>query len=284
MERALKKAGKKSYKKKNTYKKKNNKKRSKMNKVSYMINRNPIQTADRLLTKLKYSSTIALAGTATPSITYFYVGNGPALPIETSGVRQPVGFDQFKQLYGKVRCHASSIKLKFMSTNTVASSFLFAAVGPSPLLRLTAQLSTITMQDVMALPYYKYTTFGDKQGINISQLNHYITTKKCMGVKSIEYSEDYATVTTSANKNDYTPALPWYWNIYISAINGVSNLDTSGCYVQVQVTYHCEFYDRFMIRDTNDIEPTGGQTGPGFEYGFEGVTGGGTNYEYGSVL
>lgn len=271
----------KTYKRNQKYKNRKNRKKN-MSEPSFMISRNPITSADRAIVKLRYTSNIATGSLTTVSASYLYAGNGPALPIPGSGTRQPVGFDVYKRLYGKVLCHGSRIRLQILSAGNDASSYSFIAVMPSPLLYLSTEISTPTIQDVMATPYVKYDVFGANQAQNKTYITNYISTKKCLGKKSIDYSDDFASVTTSSQKSDLTPALPWYWNVYISSLNQVSKMSSNtGIYINVEIDYYCEFYDRFLIKDTNDILTDAGVTGPA--YGLEPIGTGDTGYfDYGS--
>lgn len=272
----------KNYKRNQKYKNRKNKKKD-MSKPSYMISRSPIISADRAIVKLRYTSNIGTGALTTVSATYLYAGNGPALPIPGSGTRQPVGFDIYKLMYGRVLCHGSRIRLQILSAGSDASSYAFVAVVPSPGLYLSSEIPTPSIQDLMALPYVKYDVFGANQAQNKTYLTNYISTKKCLGKKSIDYSEDFSSVTNSNTKADLTPLIPWYWNIYISTINQVTKMSSNtGIYINVEIDYYCEFYDRYLVKDTNDVLTNEGVTGPA--YGLEPIGTGDTGYfDYGTA-
>lgn len=272
------------YKKKQKGYRRRRNKRNDMSKPSVTISRNPIQSADRTLVTLRYTSNIAVAQLTTVSATYIYCGNGPALPIPLTGTRQPVGFDVYKLLYDKVLCHGSRIRLQILSAGSDASSYAFAAIVPSPLRILTNMAATPSIQDVMAMPYVQYDIFGANQAQNKTYLTKYMSTKKCLGKRSIEYSDQFASYTTSSLKSDLTPALPWYWNVYVSTLNQSSKFGgTSGIYINVEIDYYCEFFDRILLKDINDVLLESGATGPAIELPPAGT--GDTGYfEYGSAV
>lgn len=243
-------------------------------KVGYMINKNPFMTADRFITKLRYSTDISLASVATASQVYFYCGNGPGLPIPGTGTRQPPGFDYYKKLYSKVRCHGSKITLRAISAANNSESTCFIGLVPTVTTYVSNQISNPTVQDIMALPYVKWQVIGNTNSMNKVMLKNFYTARKILGVKSIEYSEDYAsfTVDTSAGHAGLTPALPWFWNIYVSTINHKGVLSNAGLYINATIDYYCEFYNREAIQDTNDV--TGTDLGiTGSYYGHTGVSG-----------
>lgn len=222
--------GKKRYQKKSrkTYSKRKKYGKRKYKRATTTSLRSGTLIADRSFTKLKYTQRIDLtpAGAATDS--YVFRGNSMFDPDVAPGGAQPLGFDQWAGFYNKYRVRGSKIKIYAVATS---GSHFPCKISVYP----QDDSSTATGVDNAAARPNSRTSITNGYGGPSTRIKNYISTKKQLGVKSINEETSYAAVITG------NPNIMWYWCISVGTLDATTNI--AGLYVEVEVTYYTEFFD-----------------------------------------
>lgn len=223
------------YKRKNMRRKKafrkrrGNRKYRKASKISSLTLRTPSFIPDQMRVKLRYNSIVSIAP-GVPAGGYIFRGNSCFDP-DFSGVgKQPLGFDQWANMYNKYRVRASKIVIQLSNTNTTVPASV--SLYPSEDASLPG-----TIEGALSQPYSKQKISGIASSTPNLTLTHYMSSKKMLGVKSIEMADEFAAFTTADPTNE------WFWIIF------VANLSTAGVVTfqgLVKITYYVEFFDRVL--------------------------------------
>lgn len=189
---------------------------------------------DRVMIKLKYVQETPFfdAVGASPSLACFR-GNGPYDPYQTGIGSQPVGYDEWCAFYSRYRVHGSKCKVDILNlnTNTANSSVMFTLIPSASV--LTSALNPV---EIAQNRYGKYVLLSPSSGgYSPRIISNYMSTKKILGVKSINPDEYSSPVNTF-------PVEQWFWNIQALNINFVPQ--TFDCVSIITVTYYMEFFGR----------------------------------------
>jgi len=199
-------------------------------------------TSDRTRVRLKYTMQSALTSiTTTGAFSYQFRGNSPFDPDFTSTGGQPANYDDWSSLYLRYRCHASTISVHVLTSNsgTEPTSWVFAPRTVSTALTLGSFF------DAASMPYAKTRLLSIyRTGASDSVFKGSMTTRKMLGLSKVEYDgRDDLTAAVTTN-----PALQWFW--HITGIN-VDSAVTSEVAILVEITYDVEFFTR--IETTIDL-------------------------------
>lgn len=197
---------------------------------------------DRLRVKLAYIGTYNLQSNLGVTIPQIFRGNGAYDPDYTGAGGQPTGYDQWSAFYAKYRVIASSVSVKFVSQSSTAVSYSsICYVVPS---KQIYSPGSITAKELITNKYARYRINASSSGSDaVSNVRHYISTKKITGTPEDKDEHYTAAVTT-------TPAEEWYWSVGVVPLNyAVSSTDVS-VHALVTVNYYIEFFDRKLINDS----------------------------------
>lgn len=223
-----------------TYRKRNTKEQ-----LTSLVAPNTIMP-DRSLVRLKYASVQALQ-TAFDSNTW--KANSLYDPNGLIGGHQPAGFDIWKLFYRRYLVHGCKIKVRLIGTNAAITAASHMALIATP-------DTTYNLQDpveIVESPYAKFRfsgNYGQRQ-----ELTMYMTTSKMYGrsKNSISAESRFSADITA------DPADLWYFICTFKTLDG-SNF--ANCYVETELTYYAEFFERkYVLDNTNDNPVAPGDVG-----------------------
>lgn len=199
--------------------------------------RGPVK--DKTVLKLRYSDTYSvLSGVGNLSL-YTYRGNSCFDPDFTGIGSQPYGWDQWTPLYQRYRVIGSQMRVKAMSyasdstaataTEGCAQVYLVPNLSSSGL----APLFAGNLFDIANMPYAKQLlVVPNKQCVTKA----YMPTGKLWGYtkNQIKSMSEFESSTAS------NPSREWFWQLYVGGID----LQAVNVYVNVEITYYVEMYQR----------------------------------------
>lgn len=184
---------------------------------------------DATFVKLAYYTTSNQDPT-TISTRLLFSGNGAFDP-EPLVSAQPVGFDQWAQLYTHYEVIRSSIDARLI--NQTDASPITWAVYPA-----FNSFPDTTYQDAAAQPYGKNALCGQvSSGSFSSRIRSSMSTSKLLGRPT--WSNNYTAATTS------NPPTQWQWIMEFQSIIAAPLLFN----IQANITYYVRFYQRRTIED-----------------------------------
>lgn len=215
--------------------------------------RSPEAFTDRYFCKLEWIYTINLQANV-PGFVMIYRGNNPNKPsIVALNLTQPKYLDQISEVYGKVRIHASSLRIQGWADAAVSNNNAFITLVPYIVNNKDPFLS-LTYADWASMPYAKNTTLSTLGGYNKFYIQNSMTTRKIFGYKSIEDRIEFALRPNGDINTAGSPISEWNWAIVFQSVDGsnVQNIPS-----QIKIKYFCEFYERRIVRDLMNYGATG---------------------------
>lgn len=204
--------------------------KKKMNRPSYAIGKQLSGFPDVMIVKLAYTH----EGVFTPGVAsaqLLFRGNGPYDPDVLVGGGQPLGYDQWANVYERYNVHASSCTITALPINSAATGSYEIIVTPVN--------DTTTLSTPNDLPYAKSRYGGHIGGGGITTIKNYMSTKKIVGEVDID-DEDYSASVGAS------PLRQWYWNITTNSLDGMTNINM---YHKIRVVYYMKFYRRRELYD-----------------------------------
>lgn len=193
-------------------------------------------TSDRVMVKLKYLDLRVVDVTAN-SEDFIIRGNSAFDPQFSLGGGQPLGFDQWGDLYTDYIVHGSKVRFSITPasdniSNSVMALFASSSSGvPAP-------------QNSLNQPYSKWKPVVSTQnsGNQVATLKMYMSTAKIFGLPKSRRSDQEFSAAVTGN-----PSVEWYWHLLIyNYANSVQRINYSEA---ITVTYYVEFFNRRRISD-----------------------------------
>lgn len=187
-------------------------------------------TKDRTFVKLRYAEVVS-SSAASAARTYVYSGTDIQDPNYTGTGVQPTGRDQYYGFYEKCVVHGSKIKVTALGSDSASATMM--CVVPSTNAALADVYSSYIPYATTA-KYSKHRVFGTTLYNGPKSVKNRMTTKKCLGLKRLEYEKNAQDSTNGPGDDE------WYWNIMLYNLDGSAFDNTT--YMLVELTYYCEFY------------------------------------------
>lgn len=186
---------------------------------------------DSTYVKLQYVDRITISPGATYA-QYTFRGNSLYDPDYTKSIgdHQPMYYDQYMAIYYKYRVLASKITID--ASDLSGNSSVYMICTPNTDILTSTSISYVMEQTGSVAPRI----IPIAQRGPMPKLKLYASTRKVMGLHKGEVYDDTYSAVSNAN-----PANLWYWNIFFSAVNDISNLSVG---MVVKIVYYVEFYDR----------------------------------------
>lgn len=161
-------------------------------------------------------------------------GNGMFDPEVAVGGNQPLGFDEWSNLYRRYRVLASKLTIRVSSGDSVDATMMF--VVP-----LNSSGSIGNRQELLENEKAKKQILGIQTSQNRGVLSYYMPSNKIRGVSesAVKNEIDYSALTTA------DPQLQWYWHAGIVDVS--SSGDTISSDVYIEIEYYVEFFDRATL-------------------------------------
>lgn len=203
---------------------KNERRRAKM---AYTITRS-IGQPDTIFLRLKYNEVIQKvpAGITTDHI---FRGNSLFDPNYSGGGGQPIGFDQYANIYTHYEVLASSISVRLCNNQ---SANVGCALYPS------YSVTQLSYDDAICQSYAKSGIVGALTGQSIKIFKNFMATKKLLGRST--NSVNYAAPVTGDPNN------VWYWHLDFRSMDGQTAINLS---LEVVIVYYAKFYQRTQLVD-----------------------------------
>lgn len=206
-------------------------KKKKKNGPYMLVNRGPTFLPDIYRTKHKYVDRLVLNTVSGLVHRQVYRGNSMYDPDYTGAGHQPLGRDSIAALYGLYRVYGSSIKIRYMSTDTSAAGAQEIALLPS------INASSLTSTDPQTLaenPRAKFMIASAVGDPSQQHLFHYMSTKQILG-------DSYMKGQTTAATDGTNPASEFFW---IITTQTVDESTTAAAYLYVDIVYYVEWFGR----------------------------------------
>lgn len=182
--------------------------------------------SDRLQVKLRYHSGWDKL-TASGTFTQIWSGNSIFDPDQTGIGTQPIGYDQYDTLYDRYEVHGCKITVKLIN-NSETVPFM-ATLRPT---RYTSPVGEPSEQ-----PYTKTRVVGISTGGKpYTTIQAYFNTKKIFGLNKPQSTEGTYISDFGAN-----PSRQWYWNLYLTTIEGGQLLNM---FYDAWITYYVTLQQR----------------------------------------
>jgi len=191
----------------------------------------PIGVPDTQFTILRYCDVIKV--TTVPS-QYTFRANSLFDPDFTSTGHQPLYFDQYIASYEKYRVFKTHIQLRVTNNSqTVPNEVVIIPASQIPTITSISQARELPRAVTTGLlPAFQ----SMPKLISLS-----LSTKTVLGLQRTQiYDQDYGA-TFSSN-----PAELWYYTIY-----SWSDVTATDLYIDIQIDFECEFYDRAPVTLSN---------------------------------
>ncbi len=162
-----------------------------------------------------------------------FSGNSLFDPNFTGTGAQPEYFDQLAALYNRYRVYGSAVQVTLLPFNSAGSQ---TNVPADVVLVPTAQsLAAATIETAAALPRAQFRTSTGNMSYENQTMFASASTHDILGVKDVEGADRLQALVTAS------PSEQWLWAIV--AKTG-SDVNTTSLYINIRITYDCEFYDR----------------------------------------
>jgi hypothetical protein len=164
--------------------------------------------------------------TAISSHNQIYRGNGPYDPDSTGIGVQPLGFDELSALYTYHRVISSDIVVTYAN---LCDANAMVCVLP------TLVTTTFASKEAaMCMPYSKWMTIGQVNGVSVNRLEHSMQTHTIMGCpKSIVQNDDAFWGDVGS-----VPDAQWFWFIYSGSTDSATGqVGTLSAEVRYRVTF-----------------------------------------------
>lgn len=170
------------------------------------------------------------SGTVVGGVTNFngiISGNNLYDPALTLSTRQPLGFDQLKQIYGYYRVHASKVSVIYFGDSSGAASTPMVTLVPR-----NVNTPEASGYDYYDQPYARYALSHDFYHKG-RRLTNYMTTKKIFGVTSLGQESGYYAAIGAGPYNE------WYWHINCNTIS--AGTIPAADRIIIRIVFWCEF-------------------------------------------
>lgn len=187
---------------------------------------------DRLFAKMKYHDTFVTTAAGVPAIHYFRTSIFD--PDESGGGHQPMGRDEYSQLYNRYR--VNGIGYTATAINESTSQQQDVVVIPKP--NATAITSPTQLWE---LAYSKPRVIcPEGSGRNVTTFRGYLSASRILGVSKEQYRTNSAYSSQMATNPTTTARLHFY-----SMPSDLAS--TSTVRWKVTLTYYCELFDRHTL-------------------------------------
>lgn len=182
---------------------------------------------DKMITTMRYATTVRLdASTLNPVSTNFYSCNSIYDPDHSGVGHQPMGYDQFENLYVHYKVLSSSIRATFLSNNISSTGHQVCGILVTP------DSNTVVgdFDSIRERRQGKYKiTSGETQAATIT---HGFNSSRM-------YPGNVANVNASFGAS---PTEQAYFCVYTTSANPV--VDASTCDIVITITYKCLLWER----------------------------------------
>lgn len=194
---------------------------------------------DRMYTRLHYLDTIN-PNIGTVGATFQgenYKANSVFPEPSTNTVRY-IGYTPIIAFYNRYRIHASKFEAVLCNNENFPVTVVIWPTNTD----VSASYSYVFIQQQLSNPFAKYFTLSSKGGMDRRVIKSYMSTRKLVGTKAVEYDDLFAA-TNASNPNDI-----WYWNVAVFAVNN-SNVFTTGNGISmgIRITAFFEWFERLPL-------------------------------------
>lgn len=162
-----------------------------------------------------------------------FSGNSLFDPNFTGTGAQPEYFDQLAALYNRYRVYGSAVQVTLLPFNSAGSQ---TNVPADVVLVPTAQsLASATIETAAAIPRAQFRTSTGNMSYENQTMFASASTHDILGVKDVEGADRLQALVSAS------PSEQWLWAIV--AKTG-SDVNTTSLYINIRISYDCEFYDR----------------------------------------
>jgi len=189
---------------------------------------------DIVYTKLKYAVGLSSTGVGASAVVRLLRGNGPFDPEFIIGGSQPVGWDQWSELYNRHCVRGSALTINARKSDTGTGAGIVYCVP---------NWETVTQANYEATisnPYCKRQILGSSNSESVP-LTNYISTAKIFGLEP----NQMGSITALCPINTSLPTREWYWDIGLSNLNGTTT--TIDVDLDVEITYYIQFMERKVL-------------------------------------
>lgn len=186
---------------------------------------------DRTMVKLKYLDiTNQIVGSIGSNVGALqYVAND-------AHTLAPVGFTEMAALYRYYRVRGTAIRV--MGTNMETFPVL-AFVTP---INTSYSITLAHGQQLYQNAFTRSKVLAPKGGQDRFFIKSFISTRKIVGTKAVQFDDSYAALTTS------TPNNVWYYYVYVMPVDSLDTFTAANqVRVTVQLTLYVEFYERNIL-------------------------------------
>jgi hypothetical protein len=171
--------------------------------------------------------------TASTAHNQIYRGNGPYDPDYTGIGVQPLGFDELSALYIYHRVISSDIVVTYAN--------LGAANAMVCVLPTLVTTTFATKEAAMCMPYSKWMTIGQVNGVSVAGMEHSMQTHRVMGCPKSVVQNDSDLWGDVGN----VPAQQWFWYIYSGSTDSAT---TQVGTLSVEIRYRVTFFRRQTLQ------------------------------------
>lgn len=210
--------------------------------LSTMRSRNPTVFSDQLQCKLKHSVKIVVSTAATYT-TAIWKGNSIYRPNAGNGDNTTMvnGYTSLFNLYRRCTVHASKIVIRpAILAGTAPIRYVLHPI------KGTAAETIANGVIAHSLPYTKYIVCANinTSGGHQKAISMYMPTRKILGVSSRQENDDNEFQMETSTSD---PTESWIWQLDLETLDATTLLNANSNIVDVDVTYFCQFSDRYDI-------------------------------------
>ncbi len=223
------------YKRKRRYKKKKygykKRRRPRRGKINWLKLKGVSSFPDQMYVKMKYSDVITVDTGAVAGQVYSI---NSLFDPDTTGVgHQPLGYDQWSNLYGKYEVLGCAMKLSLISNGNNRFGIILYPSNSA-----TAVSDTATAKEQRyAIHRYAASTTASMD----THINTYMSVKKleARNTSSINFRGTTGNIGFGSS-----PTIQKYWHILVYALDGLGPVN---CFIDVNLKYYCKLHDPISI-------------------------------------
>lgn len=198
-----------------------------------MVSRNQSCIPDQMFTKLTYSDLYSVTVGTTSFAYHDWIANSCFDPDNTGIGHQPMGFDQFTNLYQAYRVYGLKYVIEFFPDTSTDYTLLFLRTMPDTNIGSTSDV--IRLSELPCLSRRVLGTVGHKGMIT---LHGYFPMNKVFGMSAKEYSNSPDTSATYTN----SPLRKVYLRLYHRLVNETGTSFTLR--YRIRFTYYVKMFYR----------------------------------------
>lgn len=185
---------------------------------------------DKFFTKMVYSDLVTLTPSVLP-LSAIYRANSINDPYQPAGGHQPLGHDEFANLYNQYRVRGVAYRVTFTNTSPTTPVDCFVLHKPVTTIPTGNNL-------LWEKPAQKSLTVGESTaGQAIRRIKGYANCAKILGMSKMQYITEKATSADMSNN----PGSEAYVHFVVTPTDG---LTAATVLVRIQLIYYVELFER----------------------------------------